>query len=78
MTEREYNLESAKACVRTAESKLNEAKRDLEHGIREAQAKYDREVLRLKCEVERRTSDLEPERAFLKLKEAEAERKFDA
>ncbi len=78
MTEREYDLESAKASVRFAESKLSEAKRDLEHGVREAQAKYDREVLRLKAEVERRNSDLERARAFLKFKESEAERKFDA
>ncbi len=78
MNERDYKVEAARACVKQAQSKLDEAKRNREHGIRKAQAEYDQAVLRLNGECDRAAIDLQREEAWLKFQIAEQERGFEA
>jgi hypothetical protein len=79
----EYKVERARAHVRNAESRVRQAKRDLDHGYLQEQAKLDqakhtmeREYARLKEELTRAESELQAERAYLRKAETELANPF--
>ena len=72
MTHREAKLERARCEVRRQESRVAEAKSNLEHGYKRLQAEMEREYAKLKCELEREQISLEAERAHLKAMEDNA------
>lgn len=85
MTDKELCVSTRKIDVRDAESKLREAQRNLENGLRngrlkiqQAQSDASRDETKLFEEVERSKNFLEKEKAYLIAAEAELERGFEA
>ena len=85
MTEREYTVEDAKCEVQASDSRLREADRALIDGQRvyqarvdEAKAEMDREVGKLKGEVERARINLQKWKNYLTNAESDLARGFDA
>jgi hypothetical protein len=73
MTENDYNIKRAELDIREAESKLREARVNLETGERKAKAEYDKEVYHLKQEVERAEILMRREIAYLERRKSESE-----
>ncbi len=85
MTDKELKVERCQLDVRTAESKLREAQRNLDEGYRKGQAQLEhakadteREYSKLKEELERAKIHLEMEKAYQQAAEAELARGYEA
>lgn len=72
MTSHEAKIERQKVDIRTAESRLREAQKSMEHGYAKGQAELqklkaetERDYGKMKSEVERAQLDLERERIYL-------------
>lgn len=85
MKEKEYNVARARHDVREAESKVRDAKRNLDEGYREelakveqAKASMEKTYSNLKEELERAQIELDREKDALKFAEAEMARGYEA
>lgn len=78
MTDKENRVKQCELQVRTAKTRVAEARSALEHGYVRAKADFEREYSRLKCELERATIDVEREEGFLAAAKAELARGFEA
>lgn len=76
MTEKEYNVVRAIKDLEVQKSKCRVAERNYYEGIKEAQAKFERERIRLKEEWEQEKTKVEFEEAFLKRMETEKEQPY--
>ena len=85
MNEKQMRVARCKADVKDAESKLREAKMNLDHGylkslatLEQAKATHEQEYARLKEEVVRAEIQLGREKDYLTNAEADLERGFEA
>ena len=85
MTEKQHKVERNKLEVREAESRLRQARRDLDEGYKKAQARVEqekaemeREYSKLKEELERAKIRVEMEKTSLQYAEAELARGYEA
>ena len=85
MNDKELKVEQCKLDVRTSESRLREAQRNLDEGYRKSQAQVElakaemeREYSRLKEELERAKIRVELDKTWLKNAECELARGFEA
>lgn len=84
MTDKEYSVERDRLDVQSSQSRLREAERNLEEGIRktkaqveQAQSDADKEVAKLIEEVTRAKLDVERMKKCLELSETNLARGFD-
>lgn len=85
MTEKQYKVERAKLDTRDAESRLREAKQNLDEGYRRSQAQVEqakaameKKYSRLKEELERAKNRCDMEKTYLQYVEAELSRGYEA
>lgn len=85
MTEKQFRVEQCKLDIRDAESRLREARKNLEEGhkkglaqVEQARADMERDYTRLKEEVDRATTKLALEKAYLARAETELAKGFDS
>ncbi len=77
MTEKEQRVRRCELAVRSQESKVREARCNLEHGYAKLRADMEREYAKLKFELEREGIRLEQEKSYLELARAELGRGYD-
>lgn len=77
MTNKEQTVRYHKCEVLEAESKLREAKMNLDRGYEKAKAEFEKEYARLKFEVERANIGVDQAKSWLELAEAELARGYD-
>ena len=77
ITEKEMRVATAKIYVQRAESEYNEAVKDLGEGYKKLQAEFEQSYAKLKGTAERKKMDLDQQKVYLELAEADLERGFD-
>jgi hypothetical protein len=77
MTEKELNLRRCELDVRSQETKVRDAKVDLERGHEKLRADFERDYARLKTAYEREVIQLEREKACLEKARADVVAGFE-
>lgn len=75
--ERENRVKRCKIDIKTQESKVREARSNLEHGFTKAKAVFEQEYAKLKFDLDREEYRLEMERAYLESAENDLLKPFD-